>query len=300
MILLDLASKFIIQRLTHYFYNIRIFDWKAYLGIAVLGFARNMEVASFNWQFYRILKFAVTTILYLAFSFSINNCFDIKCDIHERRKLKKNPIAARYITLREGLILSLSLAFTGLVLSYLWFDKYCFLIYFMLVFLGAAYSAPPFRLKSIPLMDLFSHSLFFGALLYLYGAFSSGNINVQETFLALSISLYSIILELRNHLEDYWADLNSETRTTVCWLGYVRSLRLLKILLLIHWTLLTGLSWMSSIFYSTITLTLIILAASKLMKLKFSLLLRMMDLYTCVMYILLSFQPFTVMPLNLG
>lgn len=300
MIPLDLASKFIIQRLTHYFYNVRIFEWRAYLGIAFLGFARNMEVASFNWQFYRILKFAVTTIFYLAFTFSINNCFDIKCDIHERRKLKKNPVAAGYITLREGLILSLSLAFTGLVLSYLWFDRYSFLIYFMLVFLGAAYSAPPFRLKSIPLIDLFSHSLFFGALLYLYGAFSGGKINVQETFLALSISLYSIILELRNHLEDYWADLNSETRTTVCWLGYVGSLRLLKILLLVHWALLTGLSWISSIFYSAITLTLIILAASKLMKLKFSLLLRMMDLYTCVMYILLSFQPFTVMPLNLG
>lgn len=92
----------------------------------------------------------------------------------------------------------------------------------MMVLLSGAYSAPLLRLKSIPIMDLLSHSLFFGALLYLFGFSSAGNINFQAIFLAASTSLYSIILEMRNHLEDYEADFISKTITTVRRLGYIK------------------------------------------------------------------------------
>jgi len=295
MIISRLVFRFIIQRFINYLYNIRVLDWRAYIGIALLGFIRNMDTASFNWLVYRIFKFTVTIILYLAFTFSINNCFDIKCDIQETRKLKKNPIAAGHISPKEGLILSLCTAFTGLVLSYLWLDKHCFLIYFLMILLSGAYSVPPLRLKSVPLMDLLSHSLFFGALLYLYGPLSAGNINFQVLLLAASISLYSVILELRNHLEDYKADLDSKTRTTVCWIGYARSRRLLRNLLFVHCIFLTAICWLIGNLYLSLILAFTILAASRFLRLEFRHLLRMIDLYTCVMYILLSSLP----PINL-
>ena len=288
MINLGIVLKFIILRFVYYFYNIRVFDWRAYIGIAFLGFVRNVEASPFNMLIYRALRFTVTIIFYLAFTFSINNCFDIKCDAHKETKIKRNPIAAGHITFKEGLILSLCIAFTGLVLSYLWFDKNCFLIYFMMLLLSGAYSAPPLRLKSVPLLDLLSHSLFFGALLYLYGLLSNGGINLQEASLVASISLYSIILELRNHLEDYEADLNSETRTTVCYMGYSRSRRLLRSLIIVHYILLTAISYPSGNLSSSLILALTILAASKILSLRFKHLVRLTDLYTCIMYLLIS------------
>jgi len=288
MINTGIVIKFIILRSIHYFCNIRVFDWRAYIGIALLGFVRNVEIASFNTIIYRTLRFTVTIIFYLAFTFSINNCFDIKCDAHKGTKIKRNPIAAGHITFREGLILSLCMAFTGLVLSYLWFDENCFLVYFMMLLLGGAYSAPPLRLKSVPLMDLLSHSLFFGALLYLYGLLSNGGINLQAASLAASVSLYSIILELRNHLEDYEADLNSETKTTVCYIGYDRSRRLLRSLITVHYIFLTAISYPSGNLSSSLILASAILAASKLLSLRFKHLLRLTDLYTCITYLLIS------------
>ena len=299
MINLGIVLKFIILRFVHYFYNIRVFDWRAYIGIAFLGFVRNVEPSPFNMLIYRALRFTVTIIFYLAFTFSINNCFDIKCDSHKEAKIKRNPIAAGHITFREGLILSLCIAFMGLVLSYLWFDKNCFLIYFMMLLLSGAYSAPPLRLKSVPLLDLLSHSLFFGALLYLYGLLSNGGINLQAASLAASISLYSIILELRNHLEDYDADLNSETRTTVCYMGYGRSRRLLRNLIIVHYMLLTAISYPSGNLSSSLILALTILAASKILSLRFKHLVRLTDLYTCIMYLLISLPMISPL-LNLG
>lgn len=299
MINSSIVLKFIILRFIHYFYNIRVFDWRAYIGIALLGFVRSVEAASFNMLIYRALRFMVTIIFYLAFTFSINNCFDIKCDVHKEAKIRRNPIAAGHLTFREGLILSLCMAFTGLVLSYLWFDEDCFLIYLMMLLLGGAYSAPPLRLKSVPLMDLLSHSLFFGALLYLYGLLSNGGINLQEASLAASVSLYSIILELRNHLEDYQADLNSKTRTTVCYMGYGRSIRLLRSLIIVHYILLTAISYPSGNLSSSLILASAILATSKLFNLRSNHLVRVTDLYTCVMYLLIS-SPMISPLLDLG
>jgi len=299
MINTAIGLKFIILRFIYYFHNIRAFDWRAYIGIAILGFVRNVDVASLNILIYRTLRFMVTIILYLAFTFSINNCFDTKCDIHKEAKIKKNPIAAGHITFREGLVLSFCMAFTGLILSYLWFSKNCFLIYLMMLLLGGAYSVPPLRLKSVPLMDLLSHSLFFGGLLYLYGLLSNGGINLQEASLVVSVSLYSIILELRNHLDDYEADLNSETKTTVCYIGCGESRRLLRSLIIIHYILLTAISYPSGNLSASLILISAILAASRLFSLRFKHLLRLTDLYTCIMYLLIS-SPMISLLLNLG
>jgi len=286
---LKLLASFAVQRFINYFYNVRVFDWKAYFGIAFLGFVRGVEALSFEWLDYKMLRFTITVVFYLAFTFSINNCFDIECDIYQVRKLRKNPIAAGHITFAEGLILSLCIASIGLALSYLWFSGCCFLIYSILILLGGAYSTPPLRLKSIPLLDLFSHSLFFGALLYLYGFLSAGgSINLQATSLAASISIYSIILELRNHLEDYKADFNSGVKTVVCWVGYDKSMVLLKALIVIHILLLTVISHIAGLSYLPLILALVAFTALKLQCLKFKYLLKLMDLYTCVMYALIS------------
>jgi 4-hydroxybenzoate polyprenyltransferase len=279
------ALAHIFQRnLPYYLDNIRIKDWRAYFGIAFLGFGGRIGVCPLSYFIHDALKFTITIILYLAFTFSINNCFDVSCDIHQDLKLKKNPIAMGLVSFREGLAQSLSLAFIGIALAYSWFGVISFILYSMLVFLGGAYSAPPLRFKSIPLVDLISHGLFFGTLLYLYGVSVARIPSSQTMIFGASIFIYSIMLELRNHLDDFQADFISKTKTTVCWIGYANAIRLLHVLLLIHWAFLVMISFYVGYGYFVAALG-ILVAAQKLL-LRSDRYLRITDLCTCAVYIL--------------
>jgi 4-hydroxybenzoate polyprenyltransferase len=270
--------------LPYYFNNLRVTDWRAYFGMALLGFGGRIGVSSLSYFLNDGLKFAITIILYLAFTFSINNCFDVSCDLQQDKKLKKNPIATGLIGFKEGLAQSLSLALLGMVMAYSWFGFIHFVIYSMLVFLGGAYSTPPLRFKSIPLVDLISHGLFFGALLYFYGASVAGSPSTQTMIMCASIFIFSITLELRNHLEDFQADAISETRTTVCWIGYARAKKLLQVLLLIHWALLVIIAY--SVGYGCIVIALGILVTIQKPLIGPDRRLRLTDFCTCVIYVL--------------
>jgi 4-hydroxybenzoate polyprenyltransferase len=239
----ETMARRIIQHIAWYCYNTRFFDWRAYLGITVLGFVHGLNgMSSFYVNPYLVAKFLISIALYFAFTFSINNCFDAKCDAYQREKLKKNPIAAGLIGFREGLALSLFTGFIGLALTYIWFNEAAFFLYALLISLGMAYSIPPLRLKSVPVIDLVSHGLFFGLLLFLFGLQVAGGW-IQTPILGVSIFLCSVTFELRNHLEDLKADNYSGTKTTACWLGPSKARRLLKFLLVIHWLLLGAVLW---------------------------------------------------------
>lgn len=217
--------------------NVRVRDWRAYLAMGMFGFMHN---AGFSSPLHFALSSAeiiLTLIFYLAFSFSINNCFDVYSDKSKPDKLVKNPIAAGLITFRVGLLFSVSLALTGAFLAYLYFHTLAttLVIYISMILLAGFYSAPPLRFKSRPPLDLVSHGLFFGSLLYLYGASISGEINTYSISTALSILIYSIILELRNHLEDYQADYISGVKTSVYVLGKVKAEKILYALFILYW-----------------------------------------------------------------
>lgn len=227
-----------LKRIIWYYQNLRVHDWKAYFGMAILGLMFGLDFAHINYNI--LAKFGVSCALYLAFAFSINNCFDIKCDLTKR---EKNPIAADLISLREGLILSSGIALTGLVLTYVWFNATTMVIYTLLIFLAAGYSAPPLRFKAIPIVDVVSHGLFFGSLLFLYGLSVTGNINSYALLICLSLFVCSVILELRNHLRDAEADLNAGVRTTVGWLGQSTTQKVMSPLYAVHHLILIMIIW---------------------------------------------------------
>ena len=275
----------IFQRIfPHYFINIRITDWRAYFGMALLGFGGRIGASPLNFFVHDGLKFAITVALYLAFAFSINNCYDVSCDLQQDQKLRKNPIAMGLVSFREGLAQSLSLALIGIVLAYTWFGVFHLFLYSMLIFLGGAYSVPPLRFKSIPLVDLITHGLFFGTILYFYGASVAGSPSAQTIMMGASIFIYSITLELRNHLDDFQADFLSDTRTTVCWTGYAGAKRLLYVLLLIHWTSLAIISY--SVGYGNFVIALGILVAVQELLFRSDRYLRLTDICTCATYVL--------------
>ena len=163
-----------------------------------------------------ILPFIVSTLLYVSFAFAINNCFDVETDLNGEKRYY-NPVATRSITLKEGLVFSALLAISGILVASV-LPANAFVLYVISMLLALIYSAPP-RTKTKPPLDLITHGLFFGSLLFLFGLFSSNGNAGSFTPLVFSIFFYSCFLELRNHIEDYESDLISNTTTSAVLLG---------------------------------------------------------------------------------
>ncbi len=211
--------------LEFYFKLLRIKDWRGYFLITTLGFVISK---GFLFPIRDIIIFYTLSFFLLAFGFSINDCFDTKEDRLD--KDKKNPIALKKISLRNGLIFSILLAVLGLALSTV-FGMKVFLFCLMSILIGFFYSSPPLRMKSRPWFDLISHGLFAGALLFLIPVLIfSKELTKFHFLIALSIFYFSVILELRNHIEDYEIDKEAGLNTTVVFLGREKSEKLLRFL----------------------------------------------------------------------
>ncbi|MEM0008887.1 MAG: hypothetical protein QXU36_01850 [Thermofilum sp.] len=66
-----------------------------------------------------------------------------------------------------------------------------------------AYSSPPFRLKARTGLELVSHMMYFGILLFVFGAsLSHVQFSQQTVAIALVIGVYSAFLQLRNPRDD--------------------------------------------------------------------------------------------------
>ena len=220
------------RKIIFYLNNIRISNWRAYMSISFLGLLLSMTDINHSGQY--LINYLICLMLFLAFTFSINNCFDVKTDLLNDEKKKRNPIATEKISFNEGIIFSLLLALMGLITAFFWFSGKSFLTYFFLMFLGYAYSSPPFRLKSIPIIDIISHGLFFGVLLLIFGLLVNDGSPSNYIMLIISIFLSSVILELRNHLEDIESDALSGIKTTIVWLGEEKAKRIINLLIIIN------------------------------------------------------------------
>ncbi|NJE29752.1 4-hydroxybenzoate polyprenyltransferase [Thermococcus sp. 18S1] len=194
--------------------NARILDGRAFIGMGLLGLAFSLGA---TLDVTRVLVFLISLVLYVAYAFAINNCFDADTDSVNPRKKEKNPIASGELSFRAGVVSSAAMALLGLMLASV-LGTGELVVYASMVLLATAYSAPP-RLKARPVADVLSHGVFFGALPFLYGAYLDGSVTMEEWSIAAAVFLYSLALELRNHLEDYESDLNAGLRTTPIVIG---------------------------------------------------------------------------------
>jgi len=215
--------------LKSYFNLLRIKNWRGYFLIALLGFVIS---EGFLFSLRDIFIFFAIVLLLLGSGFSVNDCFDTKED--ELDKDKKNPIVLKEITFRSGLSFSIFLAILGLSLSTI-FGLEAFLFYLIATLLAFFYSSPPLRLKSRPLFDLVSHGLFAGALIFLIPILIFvKDLTSFHYLIAFSIFYFSVVLELRNHIEDYETDKKADLKTTVCVLGLENSEKLLRYLAILY------------------------------------------------------------------
>lgn len=206
----------------------RIRNWLGYFLLSVFGF---ISADGFSQPTLGIIVFFFLVIMFLGFSFTINDCFDVEEDKLDRTK--RNPVASGEIPFKNGFLFSISLAIFGVLIS-LFFGVKLFLFYLTLILISMFYSAPPVRFKSRFLLDIFSHGLFFGAFLFILPAIAFSIPLTQIHYLiAFSIFYFSVILELRNHLEDYESDMGANLKTTVCVLGKEKSKKIIDALALI-------------------------------------------------------------------
>ena len=236
---LELSDFGLPSQFNAYFANVRMADWGGYILISILGYMLGFESNSFYSANHLLaLPYFTAIACYLGFSFSINNCFDCKGD-RLGVKATRNPVALEKISVRSGFIFSLLLAVTGFTITALLLGPTPAVIYLALLVLSGAYSAPKPRFKSIPVLDVLSHGLFFGALIVIFGLSVTGGSSTQTPFICSGIFLASIIVELNNQIEDTAADAEAGVKTTTVTIGLPWARRLFSALLLIHITVLT-------------------------------------------------------------
>ncbi len=222
-----------------YFDNVRMQDWGGYIGMAILGYLQGIVTAPTNvGEFIRMGFYLVSVGLYLAFSFSVNNCFDYKGD-KLGAKISLNPIASGRISPGGGIVFSALLAGAGGAFTWLAFGSESFVLYGIMLILSAAYSTPPLRFKSVPLLDMASHGFFFGSLIVLFGVTVTGVTTVFTLPLLLSVYNLSLILELRNQIDDIGEDSATGVKTTAILIGGGRANTLFYGLIALHMAVLT-------------------------------------------------------------
>lgn len=211
------------MNLSNYLKLLRIKDWRGYFLIATFGFIISK---GFLFPLWEIVIFYTIIFLCFGFGFSINECFDTKEDGLDKRK--QNPLVSQNLHFKEGVKYSILLGVLALYLSTL-FERKVFWLCLLGILMGFFYSFPPLRFKSRPFLDLISHGLFAGAFIFLLPNFIfSQKLTFFQYSIAFSLFYFSMMLELRNHIEDYQTDKKAGLNTTACVLGYQRSLALLR------------------------------------------------------------------------
>ena len=222
-----------------YFDNVRMQDWGGYIGMAILGYLQGIETVPTTVNGYlRMAIYLLSVVFYLGFSFSVNNCFDHEGD-KLGAKISLNPIASGRITVSGGIIFSILLAGTGLVFTWFFLGAASSILYLGMLLLSASYSTPPFRLKSVPVLDMASHGLFFGSLIVFFGVTVTGVTNAFTLPLLLSVYNLSLILELRNQIDDIGEDSATGVSTTAILIGGKNADNLFYGLIALHMAVLT-------------------------------------------------------------
>jgi len=235
---------------------IRIKDVIGWSLIYFVGFILGVTVLSFKINLIPFFVFIICVLCMTSFTFSINNFFDADSDRKNPRRKNINAIASGHISKNTGILIILILAIIPLLISF--FYKFeVFLFTGFLLFFGGSYSAPPLRLKGIPVMDVIWH--FFGFFfVIIWSSLIAGNIGLITWLVAFSLGIFSAVGQVCNHIIDYTFDKDSGTKTFAVWAGLDASSKTANALTFIHLLILTSLFLLFSLrYYVTIGIVII-------------------------------------------
>lgn len=204
-----------------YFRMLRVEDWLfGYFFIPLIGTIAAAGITPV------LLVTAAISACTLGFGFVINNLADVEIDrLHTAKcDTNKNPLATDEVTIRGTWILCILLALVPLALA-IWYGVTAFFCVAATLALCAAYSVYPFRLKERYLLDLISHGLMFGALLFLIGYTLPDPavplLSAPAVSLALLFTFIGCMALLVHQIGDYNHD-HGHSATTVVQIGKKR------------------------------------------------------------------------------
>ncbi len=235
---------------------IRIKDAIGWSLISFVGFLLGITVLSFETNLIPLLVFIICILSLTSFTFAINNYFDADSDKENPRRKDINAIASGHISKKTGILIILLLAIIPLLISFFYKIEVFFFSGFLLFF-GWSYSAPPLRLKGLPVMDVIWHffGFFFGII---WSSLIAGNIGLISGLVAFSLGIFSGVGQVCNHIIDYTFDKDSGTKTFAVWAGLDASIKTANALTFIHLIFLISLILLfSSRYYLTIGIVII-------------------------------------------
>ena len=160
--------------------------------------------------------------------FALNDYFDAPFDAHDAGKAARNFFVRYHIKTWQIILLALLVLGTA-VLVFAPFGWKGALIVALALFIAWAYSAPPLRLKSRPMLDLLTHALFvqtfpYFALLVLIDA----QWLTADYVILLILFFSSLTAQLEQQARDYEVDSKTDSNFTTH-VGLPFTLRLMKI-----------------------------------------------------------------------
>jgi homogentisate phytyltransferase/homogentisate geranylgeranyltransferase len=235
---------------------IRIKDVIGWSLISFVGFILGITVLSFKQNLIPFLVFIISILCLTSFTFAINNYFDADSDKENPRRKHINAIASGRISKNTGILIILLLAIITLLISF-FYKIEVFLFSGFLLFFGWSYSAPPLRLKGLPVMDVIWH--FFGFFLgIIWSSLIAGNIGLITWLVAFSLGIFSAVGQVCNHIIDYSFDKESGTNTFAVWAGLDASSKAANTLTFFHLIALLSLFLLFSLrYYATIGIVII-------------------------------------------
>jgi 4-hydroxybenzoate polyprenyltransferase len=200
--------------------------------ISFLGFL--LGITSLNITNYMIpfIFFVISTFLILAFTFAVNNYYDINTDKENPRRAHLNAMASGAISKQTGMMLNLIFIIIPLVLS-LFITCEVFVFCSFLIFWMWIYSAPPLRLKGRPGVDILWHFIAFLALI-LWGSYLAGSLSLITILVGVSFGMFGCFAQIDNHIHDYPFDKASGSNTFAVWIGVNKATVALKVSFILY------------------------------------------------------------------
>lgn len=203
-----------------------------YFNKLILIFPLIFLISPQNFFTYKTILIFSANLFLTAFIYSINDVEDADDDYNDIEKRKRNPIANRELTKKQGYIFTFSLLFMGLILL-LTINSLVFLVGFILTLIGFLYSWKFIRLKSLPIIDFISHVICLGILQFstTYLAFLSFDVKFIP-FLMIIVP-YSFSSCIFQQLRDYKVDKEVKIDNTIQNFGRYNPTKLFTVLLVI-------------------------------------------------------------------
>jgi len=203
------------EQITSYLKMMRIRDWiRFYTFFPIAGAFLACGISP------DLIPICAVFFCVIAYSFVINNYFDVEIDRKHKKKveLNTNPLACNRVTRRGTLLLSAVLVVVPALLSAM-MDTPGFLFTLMSILVLTLYSARPVRFKDRFLVDIISHGVMFGGFPFLAGfTLAGGNVVLSLQYPVAIASLCTIICceaLIVHQIHDYGEDLGNSYTTVV-------------------------------------------------------------------------------------